>query len=49
MGIEPRSKKYYLWKFEIDGSTQILELFNSQVSGKKKVIMNGKIVCERKQ
>ena len=41
------SKKHYLWKFDLDGRTHILELFNSQLSGKKKVLVNGLVVCER--
>lgn len=40
------SKKQYIWEFMINGEPQKIELYDSKLSGKKKVIKNGMIECE---
>ena len=40
------SKKQYIWEFMINGDPQKIELYDSKLSGKKKVIKNGMIECE---
>jgi hypothetical protein len=41
-----RTKKRYVWKFELDAETYTLEMFNSVLSGKKKVMLNGRVMIE---
>ena len=41
-----RSKKLYIWKFNVDNKDYTIELYNSVVSGKKKVVQNGQIIYE---
>ena len=40
------SKKQYIWEFQINGEPQKIELFDSKLSGKKKVLKNGIVECE---
>lgn len=35
------TKKLYLWKFAIDERDYTIELYNSVISGKKKITQNG--------
>jgi len=35
------SKKLFLWKFNLDGKDYSVELYNSMLSGKKKITQNG--------
>ena len=44
-----RTKKQYVWKFEVDGVTATVELFTSMLSGKKKIRKNGVVLIETKQ
>jgi len=37
-----RTKKLYTWKFRLDDKDHTIELFNSLLSGKKKVFHNKK-------
>jgi hypothetical protein len=39
---EKRTKKLYTWKFRLDDKDHTIELFNSLLSGKKKVFHNKK-------
>jgi hypothetical protein len=41
-----RTKRRYVWKFELDSETYTIEMFNSVLSGKKKVLLNGKVLIE---
>jgi len=41
-----KTKKHYVWKFNIDGRDHILELFTSMISGKKKIMIDGRIIFE---
>jgi len=40
------SKKLFLWKFNLDKKDYTIELFNSMLSGKKKITQNGQIIYE---
>lgn len=40
------SKKKYSWKFSIDDKDHTIELFVSSLSGKKKVVHNGRTLRE---
>lgn len=40
------SKKKYTWKFSIDDKDHTIELFVSALSGKKKVVHNGRVLRE---
>lgn len=40
------SKKLFLWKFNLDGKDYSIELYNSMLSGKKKITQNGQIIYE---
>ena len=40
------SKRLFIWEFELEGSSQRIELYDSRWSGKKKIIRNGRIECE---
>ena len=40
------SKKQYIWEFQLNGEPQKIELFDSKLSGKKKVLKNGIVECE---
>lgn len=35
------SKVLFLWKFNMDDKDYIIELYNSMLSGKKKILQNG--------
>ena len=43
-----RSKKQYIWRFKIGESYHTVELFNSKMSKKKKVMVNGTLKAEMK-
>ena len=36
-----RSKVLYIWKFNMDDKDYTIELYNSMLSGKKKILQNG--------
>lgn len=38
------TKKQYLWKFKLDGKDFAIEMFNSSLSGKKKILQNGQVI-----
>lgn len=40
------SRKQYIWEFQLNGEPQKIELFDSKLSGKKKVLKNGIVECE---
>ncbi len=40
------TKKLYIWKFSLDEREYTIELFNSVLSGKKKITQNGQIIYE---
>lgn len=39
----------YAWKLEIDGRTHLIELFNSLMSGKKKIQRDSRVIIETKK
>jgi hypothetical protein len=41
-----KSKKRFIWKFQIDGHEHVLEMFVSYMSGKKQIILDGRSVYE---
>ena len=41
-----RSKKLYTWRLKIDDTDHTILLFNSLLSGKKKIMHNKKVVME---
>ena len=41
-----RTKKLFIWKFSLDGKDYTIELYNSMLSGKKKIAQNGQVVYE---
>lgn len=41
-----KSKLYYVWEFVLDGKLSKIELFQSLLSGKKKLVVNGKLEYE---
>jgi len=43
------SKIKYKWDFEVSGKLHQVELFDSKISGKKKVVSNGKVLLEPKK
>jgi len=43
-----RSKKQYIWRFQLEGLTACIEYFNSKVSKKKKLIVDGELKAEAK-
>jgi hypothetical protein len=47
--IVNRTKKMYSWKLEIDGRTHLIELFNSLMSGKKKIQRDSRVIIETKK
>ena len=40
------TKKKFTWKFSLDNIEQELTLYVSQLSGKKKITLNGRIIRE---
>lgn len=40
------TKKLFIWKFNLDGKDYTIELYNSMLSGKKKIAQNGQVVYE---
>jgi len=44
-----KTKKHYVWKINISSEDHIIELFNSTISGKKKIKVDGKMVFEGKK
>ncbi len=42
------TKRKFRWDFKFDGNQHFVELYDSKLSGKKKVIADGKIVLEPK-
>jgi hypothetical protein len=44
-----KSKKQFIWKFEIDGLQHTIEFLVSKLSGKKKVIQDGVVLLEQKK
>jgi len=40
------TKQQYIWRFQIDGKDVTVELFNSKMSNKKKVMVNGQLKAE---
>lgn len=43
------TKKLYIWRFELDGKLNSIELFASSISGKKKVVQNGQTIMADKK
>jgi hypothetical protein len=41
-----RTKKHYVWEFTIDDKHHKVEMYDSKMSGKKKVIKDGKVIFE---
>jgi len=41
-----RSKKRFIWKFQVSGQENVLEMFVSYLSGKKQIILNGRSLYE---
>lgn len=41
-----KSKKRFLWKFQVDGQEHVLEMFVSYLSGKKQILLNGRSIYE---
>jgi len=44
--LNARSKRHYVWKFELDTRMITVELMNSHFSGKKKVLKDGVTMIE---
>ena len=44
-----RTKKQYIWRFQIMGKDMTVELFNSTLSSKKKIMVNNQLKAEMKQ
>lgn len=42
------TKLYYLWEFFLNGKPHKVELFHSQVSGKKKLCLDAQVLTEDK-
>jgi hypothetical protein len=42
------SKKRLVYTLKVDDKLNIIEIFNSVVSGKKKLVLNGKVMFEGK-
>ena len=40
------SKKYFKWQFDYNFTTYLVEMFDSKLSGKKRVLIDGKVVKE---
>ena len=40
------SKTQFIWEFDVGNSSQRVELFDSKFSGKKKLVINGNVLCE---
>ena len=36
-----RSKRHYTWRIELDGQEHLVDFFDSLLSGKKKVVVDG--------
>lgn len=43
------SKIKFVWKFNYSGKVHTIELFNSRISGKKKLIADGKMILSDHQ
>lgn len=43
------SKKKFIWTFSIDSTEHRLELFASLLSGKKKLVHNGKVIYKEQK
>jgi len=41
-----KSKKRFIWKFQVDGHEHVLEMFVSYMSGKKQIILDGRSLYE---
>ena len=44
-----RSKKQFIWRFNLESKDHTVELFVSKMSSKKKVVVDGQIKAELKQ
>jgi hypothetical protein len=44
-----KSKKQFIWKFELDGLQHTIEFLVSKLTGKKKVIQDGIVLLEQKK
>jgi len=42
------SKKCYVWEFVLNGIRHKVEMFHSKISGKKKLVLDGKVLMESK-
>jgi hypothetical protein len=42
------TKRKFRWEFKINGNSHFVELYDSKLSGKKKVIADGHLVLEPK-
>ncbi|CAG9319904.1 unnamed protein product [Blepharisma stoltei] len=43
------SKKRYIWKFELDGKENIVDLYISKFTGKRKILINGDIKIDARK
>jgi len=42
------SKKYYIWEFDLSNKLHKVEIFHSKLSGKKKLLLDGKVLTQTK-
>ncbi|MCQ2818765.1 MAG: hypothetical protein MJ252_15980 [archaeon] len=40
------SKKHFIWEFTLNGTPQKIELFDSRISGRKRLLRNGEIIYQ---
>ena len=45
---ENSSKKYYTWEFVLSSKYHKVEMFNSKLSGKKKLVLDSNVLTETK-
>ena len=49
LGTPRRTKKRYIWRFVLDEKEHAIELYNSSLSGKKKILHNGRNIYEKRK